>query len=546
MSLSRSLKKKLFLAFFLIYIASILCVGITYTVVMRNEARNQLMESSKSMIQKIILDFRRDFLISTRYIASAIDREEERMSQRYFQKIAETYGADEMTLVSEDGTLIFSYGEKTYGADFNAKFDETFRPVLKELFAANEATSEINKIDGLRLICAGRMSHGRTIFIAYPSERVSYLFLSHLTNFAYTIPIRKTGYVLIFDENETIISDMRGGGGFGMTAEKIGFKKTSGISKLQPGKLYSDKIHGKSSHFELERFDGYTVMSVLPSEDILKNAAQMTLAFAVFALVSLSLLFFFVIVIMEKYVTNALFELEDTLSVQEKSEFEDEGTENDNIEDVLKNIFEDLHEGIQADDESENGEPQEQKPSYDIMELSAKIADETMNMLENKDVGFILQIDPNTSSRFFGNGGDVESILRCLCQNAAQFTQKGLVALRIENRHELSFSVVDTGDGIQKDTLARLRLPFSELSEKEQDSSFARAREKIKNLGGSFNIKSAPQKGSVFSFSLPQEEASAQTCAECRTELFKNSHFDPKRTNLKNIPGAKLRSILTD
>ena len=494
MKLTLSAKKTVAISFILALALSLFLSLITKSILSRSSVRQQLASSSSAVVEKIISDFTEQFLSRTKYIASEIDSEKENISTQDLQKIMENLNAEEITVTDDDGAVLISCGKKTYDKSFNAKFDPDFRPVLKKLFADNEAVSYFDKISGTNLICAGKMAHGGAVFIRYPSEQLEYLLLAHPTNFAYTFTIRRTGYILIFDDHGTIISDMYGGGSYGNPATKIGFKKTKGVTNVKEGVLCSDKIHGKSSYFTARRFDGYTIISVLPKKEAASVLYMFWVISAIINTIVLISLFIFIIFFIEK--SNSA--------------------------------------------ENENEEPEH----YDIMQTAAKAAKLALSMLGKKEISFIVQIDPELNTEFYGNRAEIEAIINCLVQNSAHFTAKGMIALRIENVGELKITVVDTGVGIKKENLENLRLDFNEIPDKHRYKSFSLARKIIRNMGGSFQINSQYSKGSAFTVFLPYNPACDEKCKTVYGQILDEARFDAKRSNLKNISGAKLTQIL--
>ena len=110
----------------------------------------------------------------------------------------------------------------------------------------------------------------------------------------------------------------------------------------------------------------------------------------------------------------------------------------------------------------------------------------------------------------------VEQVLLNLVNNAVKFTEAGSVTVDCRRRDGvLTISVADTGIGIRPEDMTRLFKAFQQV-----DTGIARKYEGtglglyisqrlVELLGGRIRVTSEWGKGSVFSFSLPEEESQA-------------------------------------
>jgi CheY-like chemotaxis protein/anti-sigma regulatory factor (Ser/Thr protein kinase) len=108
----------------------------------------------------------------------------------------------------------------------------------------------------------------------------------------------------------------------------------------------------------------------------------------------------------------------------------------------------------------------------------------------------------------------VRQVLFNLLSNACKFTERGTVALAVRREESdgdawLSFSVSDTGIGLNADQLGRL---FQEFSQAHADATrkyggtglgLALSRRLCRLMGGDITVTSEPGKGSIFSVRLP-------------------------------------------
>ena len=158
------------------------------------------------------------------------------------------------------------------------------------------------------------------------------------------------------------------------------------------------------------------------------------------------------------------------------------------------------------------------------LESTAFILDEIFEQISNivsvkseeKGLEVMFAIAPNVPRSLIGDPLRIEQILNNLVSNAVKFTEKGdiLVSVNTENddpvqdRVRLSFSVKDTGIGMDSEQLARIFAPFTQA-----DNSITRkyggtglglsiVRRLIEMMGSTLQVESEPGKGSHFSFTI--------------------------------------------
>jgi signal transduction histidine kinase len=103
----------------------------------------------------------------------------------------------------------------------------------------------------------------------------------------------------------------------------------------------------------------------------------------------------------------------------------------------------------------------------------------------------------------------LRQVLLNILDNAVKFTDQGRVALRITqgNGGRLSFSVQDTGRGIDSSRLSSIFLPFGRpvgeaTRVKDGGLGLALSRELVRLMGGDIHASSEPGVGSTFQFDV--------------------------------------------
>jgi signal transduction histidine kinase/CheY-like chemotaxis protein/HPt (histidine-containing phosphotransfer) domain-containing protein len=127
-------------------------------------------------------------------------------------------------------------------------------------------------------------------------------------------------------------------------------------------------------------------------------------------------------------------------------------------------------------------------------------------------------VDADVRAQVRGDPMRLRQILTNLMGNAIKFTQRGGVSVRVSRRgetathHELLFAVRDTGIGLAPEVAARLFQPFTQA-----DASVTRryggtglgltiCKKLVDLMGGRIGVRSEPDRGSVFWFSVPFEK----------------------------------------
>ncbi|MGN0377219.1 MAG: PocR ligand-binding domain-containing protein [Suilimivivens sp.] len=154
---------------------------------------------------------------------------------------------------------------------------------------------------------------------------------------------------------------------------------------------------------------------------------------------------------------------------------------------------------------------------YEPMSIINDITNIVMTRLEDKDVELILDVDPDIPSRLYGDNDRIKQVILNIANNAVKFTRKGQVVLHVgftwvsETDIILQISVEDTGIGIKKEDLGKLFQSFQQLDSKRNRNiegtglGLAISKQLLSLMGGSIRVESEYEKGSTFSFEIPQK-----------------------------------------
>jgi signal transduction histidine kinase len=137
-------------------------------------------------------------------------------------------------------------------------------------------------------------------------------------------------------------------------------------------------------------------------------------------------------------------------------------------------------------------------------------------IIANKQINFIINIKPNIPEYITLDELRLKQILINLIGNAAKFTETGYIKLTVEHllindgAINLFFTVEDSGIGIKPSAHQTIFNDFTQ--QEDQDNrrfggtglGLGIVKQLVSLMGGEINLVSEPNKGSCFSFNIPQ------------------------------------------
>lgn len=167
-----------------------------------------------------------------------------------------------------------------------------------------------------------------------------------------------------------------------------------------------------------------------------------------------------------------------------------------------------------------------QEKEFDLVGLVKSITKSFQLRVEDRPLSITCKIDPNLTKMMIGDDLLLNQILMNLIGNAEKFTPEGKILIdvkiieREDNKLKLRFSVKDTGIGIPKD---KLEIIFQSFRQVDGDIrrrfggtglGLAITKQIIEIQGGSIEVKSIENKGSIFTFDLYFKESDRQNSVE--------------------------------
>ena len=145
--------------------------------------------------------------------------------------------------------------------------------------------------------------------------------------------------------------------------------------------------------------------------------------------------------------------------------------------------------------------------------------------IANKDVVFVVDVNPNIPRSLLGDELRIKQILLNLLGNAVKFTKHGKISLNIdfekkdEDTVKLIFRISDTGIGIKPEDQERLFSAFTQVDTKKNRSiegtglGLAISAQLAKLMKGNIALESEYGKGTTFLVTIEQKILDAEPCA---------------------------------
>lgn len=166
-----------------------------------------------------------------------------------------------------------------------------------------------------------------------------------------------------------------------------------------------------------------------------------------------------------------------------------------------------------------------EESDFNLYSLVQGTVDIVSAQIQKKGIALGVFIDPDVPEWMVGDSSRIRQVLTNLLGNAAKFTDKGEISVKVKVSEKLEtdedtevtlmFEVTDTGIGITPEIRTKLFQPFSQgdisTSRKYGGTGLGLAISKrlIEMMGGNIDVDSAPGRGSRFWFTIKLVESTA-------------------------------------
>lgn len=153
---------------------------------------------------------------------------------------------------------------------------------------------------------------------------------------------------------------------------------------------------------------------------------------------------------------------------------------------------------------------------YQLSSLIYDVATIIHFRITDRPIEFIQDIDPTIPNHLYGDEVRMRQILINVLGNAAKFTKKGKIVLkmgwkRLGGIAILNISVSDTGQGIRKENLEQIFKRFRRLEMQDNRQiegtglGLSITKGLLDRMGGTISVESVYGKGSTFTITIPQK-----------------------------------------
>lgn len=165
----------------------------------------------------------------------------------------------------------------------------------------------------------------------------------------------------------------------------------------------------------------------------------------------------------------------------------------------------------------ESGKIEIMEEEYDMMSMLNDLGMSFLNLIGNRPVALVFDIDKDLPRRLYGDSVRIRQIFVNLINNAIKFTESGSVKLhiKVEKREEekhivLHIAVKDTGQGIRQEDMGKLFHTFQQVDTKKNRNKegtglgLSISKQLVEIMGGEISVQSEYGIGTEFDFTIPQ------------------------------------------
>lgn len=166
--------------------------------------------------------------------------------------------------------------------------------------------------------------------------------------------------------------------------------------------------------------------------------------------------------------------------------------------------------------------------NYSIVNIANDVCNIIATRIDASSVRLLTDIDPSIPGVLYGDDLRIKQIILNLATNAAKFTQRGSITIKIgfrnitEDRIMLHISVIDTGIGIRRRDLEKLFRAFEQVHVKNANNTegtglgLVICKSLVELMGGTIGVNSTFGTGSEFYLDIPQRVIDRKCCISIR------------------------------
>ena len=189
---------------------------------------------------------------------------------------------------------------------------------------------------------------------------------------------------------------------------------------------------------------------------------------------------------------------------------------------------------------------------YRLEDLLSEVVGMLWVSAKEKNLEFNVDVDPNIPSEFYGDEMKIRQILINVLSNAIKYTKEGSVTLFIQHRMTdeenavVTYSVVDTGIGIKKESMPYLFTAFKRVDDTKNryiegtGLGLSIVKQFVELMGGDIKVNSIYLEGSTFIIDIPQRVESDKKYVPDEGRTNEGGMVPVRYTQSFEAPNAKI------
>lgn len=147
---------------------------------------------------------------------------------------------------------------------------------------------------------------------------------------------------------------------------------------------------------------------------------------------------------------------------------------------------------------------------FDLRDILDNISTIFRPQAQAKDLQFAIQIQKESRVSLVADSVRIQQVMTNLISNGIKYTKEGTITMKVSTeRGHLKFSVEDTGQGMDEESIKVLFDPFTRFNLEENNKiqgtglGMNIASNLVREMGGTINVESTVGVGSVFHVDIP-------------------------------------------
>ncbi len=310
--LSRAFQKRLLVVVVIAFLVTTAFLWITQTELSKENAFNLMLLNIQDIRQEIVDASDKNLLEVAYELAEDLDRPGNVPGEATLIYMAAKYELAEVSVIDENGIIIVSTNREFVGYDMSSgEQSAEFLVLLDGETGFVQSYQPISYDDQISRKYAGAvLERGGFVQIGYNAAQFQRDIASHVQGVTRNRHIGEGGWMIIADENWTIVSDRNGNEG--KQFDVTGF--TIDTAAVTMGKPFVAEVYGESCYCIYMMSEGYYVVAAMPqSEAVLSRNVSVSITTAMEVIV-FAVLFVLIYILVKRLVVDNIQKINGSLS----------------------------------------------------------------------------------------------------------------------------------------------------------------------------------------------------------------------------------------